>query len=72
MSHHVDRREFLAGLTGAAILLPTRTPPAIRFSVIGVNHDHINGMPARLACGAGYTNAGHFRECVPPAGFPVC
>ena len=43
MSHRIDRREFLAGVTAAAIM-PRMTQPKVRFSVIGVNHDHIFGM----------------------------
>jgi predicted dehydrogenase len=63
MPQHVDRREFLAGLTGAAILLPsTRTPPAIRFSVIGVNHDHISGMTNAVIRGGGELVAVYAKE----------
>ena len=53
MDHRVDRREFLAGVAGAAILLPRVTPPSIRFGVIGVNHPHINSMTAAVIRGGG-------------------
>ena len=51
MEHRVDRREFLAGVAGAAIILP-RSAPAIRFAVIGINHPHINGMTAASSAAA--------------------
>jgi predicted dehydrogenase len=63
MTHPVDRREFLAGVAGAAIFLPkVRTPPTIRFSVIGVNHDHINGMTNAVIRGGGELVAVYAKE----------
>src|SRR5262245_1059402 len=63
MDHRVDRREFLAGVASAAILLPsTRTPPMIRFSVIGLNHDHINGMTNAVIRGGGELVAVYAKE----------
>src|SRR6188768_3510819 len=53
MEHRVDRREFLAGVAGAAIILPRSRPPAIRFAVIGLNHAHINSMTAAVLRGGG-------------------
>lgn len=62
MEHRVDRREFLAGLTSAAVLLPRITPPSIRFSVIGVNHDHITGMTNAVIRGGGELVAVYAKE----------
>jgi len=63
MDRQVDRREFLAGVAGAAILLPSmRRPPAMRFSVIGVNHDHINGMTNAVIRGGGELAAVYAKE----------
>lgn len=53
MEHRVDRREFLAGVAGAAIIRPRNAPPPIRFAVIGVNHPHINSMTAAVLRGGG-------------------
>jgi predicted dehydrogenase len=62
MEHRVDRREFLAGVAGAAILLPRVTPPKVRFSVIGVNHDHITGMTNAVIRGGGELVAVYAKE----------
>jgi predicted dehydrogenase len=63
MEHRVDRREFLAGVAGAAVLLPRAgAPPAIRFSVIGVNHDHISGMTNAVIRGGGELVAVYAKE----------
>lgn len=62
MDHRVDRREFLAGVAGAAILLPGITPPSIRFGVIGVNHPHINSMTAAVIRGGGELVAVYAKE----------
>jgi predicted dehydrogenase len=62
MEHRVDRREFLAGVAGAAIMLPRMKPPSIRFSVIGVNHDHINGMANAVIRGGGELVAVYAKE----------
>src|SRR6476620_5446922 len=53
MDNRVDRRVFLAGMASAVVLLPRITPPSIRFSVIGVNHDHTNGMTNAVIRGGG-------------------
>src|SRR5689334_5969599 len=53
MSYQLDRREFLAGVAGAAIAVPRSGPPSIRFGVIGVNHPHINSMAAAVIRGCG-------------------
>jgi len=64
-THPVDRREFLAGLAGSVTLLHTaaaaqpaaprgRAAPArIRFSVIGLNHGHINSQTDAVIRGGG-------------------
>lgn len=62
MEHRLDRREFLAGMASAAVLLPRVTPPTIRFSVIGVNHDHINGMTNAVIRGGGELVAVYAKE----------
>jgi predicted dehydrogenase len=62
MTRPLDRREFLAGVAGAAILLPTRTPPSVRFSVIGLNHDHITGMTNAVIRGGGELVAVYAKE----------
>jgi predicted dehydrogenase len=62
MEHRVDRREFLAGVAGAAIMLPRMAQPKIRFSVIGVNHDHINGMTNAVIRGGGELVAVYAKE----------
>ena len=51
MDNRLDRREFLAGVAGAAILLPSTRMPALRFSVAGVSHPHINAMTAAMWVG---------------------
>ena len=52
MEHRVDRREFLAGVAGAAIILPKSAPPRLRFAVIGLNHGHIYSRSARCSAAA--------------------
>src|SRR5262249_15608724 len=61
MPHRVDRREFLAGMTAVAIM-PRMTQPKVRFSVIGVNHDHINGMTNAVIRGGGELVAVYAKE----------
>jgi predicted dehydrogenase len=66
----VGRREFLAGLAGSAALLgnsrgvwqPAPGPPRIRFSVIGLNHGHINGMTDAVIRGGGELVAVYAKE----------
>ena len=59
----MDRREFLAGVAGAAILPSSmRRGPTVRFSVIGVNHDHINGMTSAVIRGGGELVAVYAKE----------
>src|SRR3954470_21005813 len=62
MQSRLDRREFLAGVAGAAILIPKSRPPAIRFAVIGVNHPHITGMTAAVIRGGGELVSLYARE----------
>jgi predicted dehydrogenase len=62
MAHRLDRREFIAGVAGTAILMPRQTPPKVRFSVIGVNHDHINGMTNAVIRGGGELVAVYAKE----------
>jgi predicted dehydrogenase len=58
----VGRREFLTGLAGSFAMVghsrggwqpAPRTPPRIRFAVIGLNHGHINGMTDAVLRGGG-------------------
>jgi predicted dehydrogenase len=61
----IGRREFVQGLAGsvaavtafprraAATPAPRQTPPKIRFSVIGINHGHINGQVQAVQRGGG-------------------
>jgi hypothetical protein len=58
----VDRREFLAGVAGAAIILPRMTQPKVRFSVIGLNHNHIYGMSRAVIRGGGELVAVYAKE----------
>src|SRR5688500_15205810 len=55
--HDVDRRQFLAGVAGSGLAMRTRqTPgakPRIRFSVIGLNHGHINSQTEAVLKGGG-------------------
>ena len=55
--HEVDRRQFLAGVAGTGLAMRTRqTPgakPRIRFSVIGLNHGHINSQTESVLRGGG-------------------
>src|SRR5207248_4585144 len=67
----VGRRGFLAGLAGSFALsknshrvwpqLP-RPSPRIRFSVVGLNHAHINGMTDAVIRGGGELVAVYARE----------
>ncbi len=60
----VGRREFVAGLAGSAAVSalpstafasppPRQSPAKIRFSVIGINHGHINGQVDAVTRGGG-------------------
>ena len=53
----VDRRQFMAGVAGTGLAVRTRqTPgakPRIRFSVIGLNHGHINSQTDSVLRGGG-------------------
>jgi predicted dehydrogenase len=55
--HEVDRREFRAGVAGTGLAMRTRQTPAakprIRFSVIGLNHGHINSQTEAVLKGGG-------------------
>jgi predicted dehydrogenase len=63
--HHLDRRAFLAGLAGSVTLLQARAaaqpaaprrqsaPSRIKFSVIGLNHGHINSQTDAVIRGGG-------------------
>ena len=62
MEQRVDRREFIAGVAGAAIFLPRMTQPKVRFSVIGLNHSHINGMTNAVIRGGGELVAVYAKE----------
>ena len=73
-SNHVDRRAFLAGLAGSVTVLHALrrggsagaahpgTPPRITFSVIGLNHAHINGMTDAVIRGGGDLVAVYAKE----------
>jgi predicted dehydrogenase len=74
MKHtRVGRREFVRGLAGSAALaaLPRRAgaervarqgPPKLRFSVIGINHGHINSQVQAVQRGGGELVAVFARE----------
>ena len=54
--HQVNRREFVAGLAGAVAVTGTRVQkpaPRIKFGVIGMNHNHINGQVDAVVRGGG-------------------
>ena len=55
--HEVDRRQFLAGVAGSGLAMRTRqtagATPRIRFSVIGLNHGHINSQTEAVLKGGG-------------------
>src|SRR5258708_30898018 len=60
--HAVERRAFSAGLAGSVTVIgggsgvrqaAPRNPPRIRFSVIGVNHAHINSQTDAVLRGGG-------------------
>ena len=80
-SHHVDRRAFLAGLAGSVTVLRASAAadrpaprgrgaaPRIAFSVIGLNHDHINGMTDAVIRGGGDLVAVYAKEPDLAAGF---
>jgi len=63
-AHHVDRREFLAGLAGSVAVTPTRQKPAprIKFGVIGMNHAHINSQVETVLRGGGELVSAYARE----------
>jgi predicted dehydrogenase len=70
-THHVGRREFLAGLAGSITAIGSsstvrqpapRTPPRITFSVIGLNHAHINSQTDAVRRGGGELVAVYARE----------
>jgi predicted dehydrogenase len=77
----VDRRQFvrtLAGSAAAASALPRsaygtplvqQTPPKIRFSVIGINHNHINSQVEAVQRGGGELVAVFAKEPDLLAGF---
>jgi predicted dehydrogenase len=69
----VGRREFVRGLAGSAVAIsalprPTaatplrQTPPKIKFSVIGINHGHINGQVQAVQRGGGELVAVYAKE----------
>ena len=68
----VGRREFVQGLAGATVVAgmprpssatPLRqTPPKLRFSVIGLNHGHINGQTQAVQRGGGELVAVYTKE----------
>ena len=59
----VDRREFLAGLAGSVTLLRASAQgPRIRFSVIGLNHGHINAQTDAVVRGGGELVAVYAKE----------
>ena len=72
--HTLDRRAFLAGLAGSVTVLrvsaaPARPAPRVRgaapritFSVIGLNHAHINGMTDAVIRGGGDLVAVYAKE----------
>ena len=62
MAHRLDRREFIAGVAGTAALMPRHAAPKVRFSVIGVNHDHIIGMTNAVIRGGGELVAVYAKE----------
>jgi len=63
--HHLDRRAFLAGLAGSVTMLQARAaarpaaprretaPSRIKFSVVGLNHGHINSQTDAVIRGGG-------------------
>jgi predicted dehydrogenase len=73
-SHNVDRRAFLAGLAGSVTVLRASAAadrpgprvlgaaPRITFSVIGLNHPHINGMTDAVMRGGGDLVAVYAKE----------
>ena len=63
--HQVDRREFIAGLAGAAAVTGTRVqkPAArIKFGVVGMNHSHINGQVDAVVRGGGELVSAYAKE----------
>lgn len=71
----VDRREFLRTVAGSAAALTVtarqtaaaprpqqKTPPRIRFSVVGLNHGHINGQTTAVIRGGGELVAVYAKE----------
>jgi len=68
----VGRREFVRGLAGSAVLAATsrpaaatplrQAPPKIKFSVIGINHGHINGQVQAVQRGGGELVAVYAKE----------
>jgi len=70
--HPVDRRQFLAGLAGAAAVTGTSAgaarprgqtaPPRITFGVIGMNHGHINGQTEAVLRGGGQLTLVYAKE----------
>jgi predicted dehydrogenase len=71
-TYRVDRREFLAGLAGSVTVMRTsamarqETPrgaqPRIKFSVIGLNHSHINGQTDAVLRGGGELVSAYAKE----------
>jgi predicted dehydrogenase len=69
----VGRREFVQGLAGSAAVAAMRTPaaatpivrqgpPKLRFSVIGINHGHINSQVQAVQRGGGELVAVYAKE----------
>src|SRR5258708_39153238 len=69
--HSVDRRAFLAGLAGSVTVMRGASsvqqaappnPRRVRFSVIGVNHAHINSQTDAVLRGGGELVSVYARE----------
>ena len=61
----VDRREFIAGLTGAVAVTGNRvqkSAPRIKFGVIGMNHSHIYGQVEAVLRGGGELVSAYAKE----------
>jgi len=70
----IGRREFVQGLAGSVAAvsavprtgygtpIPRQTPPKIKFSVIGINHGHINGQVQAVQRGGGELVAVYAKE----------
>ena len=63
--HQVGRRDFIAGLAGAAAgngYPRRRAAPRIKFGVIGMNHSHINGQTEAVLRGGGELVSAYAKE----------